>query len=150
MVAVLFSACRRSKVPPEEYYKNGLVDFVYDIADNPDKLKNLKTHYLQFYNKDCLFFVLEDSTHLHKLITNIKLFTAIEEKTGIAYLGVYESDIKSMNIVAGTDYHFNSDQLYGIVLFKEENDVSIDFIFVRIDTSRFFIFSIISGIFRAH
>ena len=137
--------------PDPILYDNGLVDFAMDIAQNPEKLYDLKRYYPQFYDEDHLHITLKDtiikgyqySSSLKDRINRIKTeFTEIDENINPLFLGVDQVTIEEMNKRWETKYDFHNKELYGITLDKKNSNVSLEFIFVRSDSTKFNIFII--------
>lgn len=128
---------------PVECYKNGLVAFAFDIENNPDKLLDLNKYYPQFYDEQYLFPTLRDSLEITETVQNIKMdFRDIPEEYIPAKLGFHYTNIMSMNLIAKTNFHFNNDQLIFFGLLKPEHNMSLDFIFIKVDSTKYYLFHI--------
>ncbi len=152
LIAIFLNSCLTYAPPDQILYDNGLVDFAMDIAQNPEKLYNLKKFYPQFYNEEYVFITMKDTIcglskryqySLKDRINRIKAeFTDIDEKINPLFLGVGQGTIEEMNWRWGTKYDFHNKELYGITLHKDDSNVCLEFIFVRSDSTKFNIFFI--------
>lgn len=144
MVAFILLSCSSFEPPPEEYYKNGLVDFAMDIAENPEKLYYLDSLYLQFYDEEFLFITLNNPSSIGNLVEKIKNnFSVYEEKIIQSSSGFDHENVNSYNIFFNTNYDFKDYDFCGISLIKEKSEASLSLYFVKTDTSKFYIFDII-------
>jgi hypothetical protein len=120
-----------------------LESFANDVIEHPEKLRDIKNNYPEYYNEKYIDESLLTSSYVSRLISYINNeYKKIDEGIIICDASYSNASIKYLNSISRKKYDFTSDEVIGFAFYKEKANRGVEFAIIHPDSSHFYIFKI--------